>query len=81
MTFKKDFNELLLHLRRILVKDALHSEESVSALSRDYNSNIKENKHKQGELNILLQAVLVRDLSNKYSPSLVAMSTHRCRTW
>ncbi|RRT55855.1 hypothetical protein B296_00027311 [Ensete ventricosum] len=30
MTFKKDFNELLLHLLRILVKDALHFEEIVS---------------------------------------------------
>ncbi|KAK1320025.1 hypothetical protein QJS10_CPB04g00051 [Acorus calamus] len=30
MTFKKDFNELLLHLLRGLVKDALHFEEIVS---------------------------------------------------
>ena len=30
MTFKKDFNELLMHLLRILVKDALHFEEIVS---------------------------------------------------
>lgn len=30
MTFKKDYNELLLHLLRVLVKDALHFEEIVS---------------------------------------------------
>ena len=30
MTFKKDYNELLLHLLRGLVKDALHFEEIVS---------------------------------------------------
>ncbi|KAJ6820966.1 uncharacterized protein M6B38_365495 [Iris pallida] len=30
MTFKKDFNELLLHLLRVLVKDAIHFEEIVS---------------------------------------------------
>lgn len=30
MTFKKDFNDLLLHLLRALVKDAIHFEEIVS---------------------------------------------------
>lgn len=30
MTFKKDFNELILHLLRGLVKDALHFEEIIS---------------------------------------------------
>lgn len=30
MTFKRDYNELLLHLLRGLVKDALHFEEIVS---------------------------------------------------
>ncbi|XP_073012879.1 DNA replication licensing factor MCM2 [Typha latifolia] len=35
MTFKKDFNELLLHLLRILVKDALHFEEIVSGSTRN----------------------------------------------
>ena len=33
MTFKKDYNELLLHLLRGLVKDALHFEEIVSGSS------------------------------------------------
>lgn len=30
MTFKKDFNELLLHFLRVLVKEALHFEEIMS---------------------------------------------------
>lgn len=34
MTFKKDYNELLLHLLRILVKDALYFEEIVSGSTR-----------------------------------------------
>lgn len=33
MTFKKDYNELLLYLLRGLVKDALHFEEIVSGSS------------------------------------------------
>ena len=33
MTFKKDYNELLLYLLRGLVKDAMHLEEIVFGLS------------------------------------------------
>ncbi|CAK9178789.1 unnamed protein product [Ilex paraguariensis] len=35
MTFKKDFNAIVLHLLRILVKDALHFEEIVSGCTTD----------------------------------------------
>ncbi|XP_052184215.1 DNA replication licensing factor MCM2 [Diospyros lotus] len=35
MTFKKDFNELILHLLRGLVRDALHFEEIVSGSTSD----------------------------------------------
>lgn len=33
MTFKKDYNNVLLHLLRQLVKDAIHFEEIVSGSS------------------------------------------------
>ena len=35
MTFKKDFNGIILHLLRQLVKDALHFEEIVSGSAAD----------------------------------------------
>lgn len=42
MTFKKDFNEFLLHILRGLVKDAVHFEEIVSgSASRMTNIEVK----------------------------------------
>lgn len=35
MTFKRDFNGIILHLLRQLVKDALHFEEIVSGSTTD----------------------------------------------
>lgn len=55
MTFKKDYNELLLLLLRTLVKDALHFEEIMSG-STSHLTHIE---------------VKVEDLKNKVKPSSV----------
>lgn len=59
MTFKKDYNELLLLLLRTLVRDALHFEEIVSgSTSRLTHVEVK-----------------VEDLKNKVSPNECLYST------
>lgn len=40
MTFKKDYNKLLLHLLRELVKNALHFEEIVNGTSSRFITQI-----------------------------------------
>lgn len=62
MTFKKDYNELLLLLLRTLVKDALHFEEIVSgSTSRLTHVEVK-----------------VEDLKNKVSLLHVSMAIQEC---
>ncbi|WOK91622.1 DNA replication licensing factor MCM2 [Canna indica] len=54
MTFKKDYNELLLHLLRVLVKDALHYKEIVSGTTRltDIEVKVDELRNKAQEYEI-----------------------------
>ncbi|XP_021724793.1 DNA replication licensing factor MCM2-like [Chenopodium quinoa] len=55
MTFKKDYNELLLHLLRGLVRDALHFEEIVSGSASnltDVNVKVEELQHKAHDYEI-----------------------------
>ncbi|KAH9603373.1 hypothetical protein KSS87_020982 [Heliosperma pusillum] len=55
MTFKKDYNELLLHLLRGIVKDALHFEEIVSGSisERDHiDVKVEELQHKAQDYEI-----------------------------
>lgn len=55
MTFKKDYNELLLHLLRGLVKDALHFEEIVSGSTTNLTHvdvKVEELQHKAHEYEI-----------------------------
>ncbi|XP_074269548.1 DNA replication licensing factor MCM2 [Silene latifolia] len=55
MTFKKDYNELLLHLLRGIVKDALHFEEIVSGFNteRDHiDVKVEELQHKAQDYEI-----------------------------
>ncbi|KAK9707021.1 hypothetical protein RND81_07G167600 [Saponaria officinalis] len=55
MTYKKDYNELLLHLLRGIVKDALHLEEIVSGSisERDYiDVKVEELQHKAQDYEI-----------------------------
>ncbi|URE31407.1 DNA replication licensing factor [Musa troglodytarum] len=55
MAFKKDFNEVLLHLLRILVKDALHFEEIVSGTAARFTrigEKVEELRNKAQEYEI-----------------------------
>ncbi|GMP57405.1 hypothetical protein CsSME_00021521 [Camellia sinensis var. sinensis] len=66
MTFKKDFNELILHLLRGLVKDALHFEEIVSGSA----SNLTHIDVKVEELQSKAQDYEITDLKPFFSSTL-----------
>ncbi|KAG1370239.1 DNA replication licensing factor MCM2 [Cocos nucifera] len=63
MTFKKDYNELLLHLLRVLVKDALHFEEIVSGTT----SRLTHIEVKVEELRCKAQEYEIYDLKPFFS--------------
>ncbi|XP_008798359.1 DNA replication licensing factor MCM2 [Phoenix dactylifera] len=63
MTFKKDYNELLLHLLRVLVKDALHFEEIVSGTT----SHLTHIEVKVEELRSKAQEYEIYDLKPFFS--------------
>ncbi|PKA56856.1 DNA replication licensing factor MCM3 like 1 [Apostasia shenzhenica] len=70
MTFKRDYNELLLHLLRVLVKDALHFEELMSGST----AHLTHVQVKVEELKNKAQEYEIYDLNPFFSSASFARS-------
>ena len=69
MTFKKDFNAIVLHLLNQLVKEALHFEEIVSGSNKDVTHvDVKVEELQSKVINLVHFLVII---SIKYASSFV----------